>query len=66
MRLFLTRLRADVIERMHQLMSQLAIMRIEDVSIPEVFFRRIQSTIIYPAQEFVKADLMTKLSFDEY
>ncbi len=51
---------------MHQLMSQLAIMRIEDVSIPEVFFRRIQSTIIYPAQEFVKADLMTKLSFDEY
>ncbi len=47
-------------------MSQLAIMRIEDVGIPEVFFRRIQSTIICPAQEFVKAGSMAKPTFDEY
>ena len=66
MRLFSTRLRAGVIERMHQLVSQLATMRIEDVDIPEVFFRRIQSTVICPAPEFVKAGSMAKLSFDEY
>ncbi len=51
---------------MHQLMSQLDIKSLERESISETFFQRIQLMIIYSVSIFVKTDLMTKLSFDEY
>ena len=62
MRLCSTRLRGDVIKPMHQLVSQLAIKPLERESIPEAFFRRIQSMTIYPVPIFVKAGSTTRLS----
>ncbi len=60
------RSQADVIKLMHQLMSQLVIKSLERKSTSEAFFQRIQLMIIYSVSIFVKINLITKSSFDEY
>ena len=47
-------------------MNLLIIIQIERKNVYKVFFRRIQSTIIYRASTFMRVDLMTRSFIYEY